>query len=194
MAEHAGPSATHEVTALLHAWRRGDAAAGEAVLARVYAELLRMARGQLRREPAAATLDPTALVHEAYLRLVDQKSADFHDRSHFFAIAATLMRRVLIDQARARLADKRRHDAVPLSVATGLAAAGQRDPQLLDLDHALERLAVEHPRAARVVEMRFFAGLTETAIADALDVTERTVKRDWAFARAWLLAELANPS
>ncbi len=196
MAEHRSderPSAeqTHEVTALLHAWRQGSAAAGEALLQRVYAELRRMARGQLRREHLS-TLEPTALVHEAFLRLVDQKRAEFHDRSHFFAIAATVMRRVLVDQARARLADKRQHTAVPLAVATDLAASRDRDPDLLDLDRALERLNDEHPRAARVVEMRFFAGLGEREIGEALGVGERTVKRDWAFARAWLLAELAR--
>jgi RNA polymerase sigma factor (TIGR02999 family) len=150
-----------------------------------------MARGQLRREHLS-TLEPTALVHEAYLRLVDQKRAEFHDRAHFFAIAATVMRRVLVDQARARLADKRQHMAVPLAVATDLAASRDRDPELLDLDRALERLAVEHARAARVVEMRFFAGLGEREIGEALGVAERTVKRDWAFARAWLLADLAR--
>ena len=191
MVEQRSVEQTHEVTALLHAWRAGDTQAGEALLARVYAELRRMARGQLRREHLS-TLEPTALVHEAFLRLVDQKRAEFHDRSHFFAIAATVMRRVLVDQARARLADKRHHLAVPLAVATDLAGSLDRDPELLDLDRALERLAVEHARAARVVEMRFFAGLGEREIGEALGVGERTVKRDWAFARAWLLADLAR--
>ena len=183
---------THQVTALLHAWRAGDAAAGETLISRIYDDLRRMARVQLRRENHAMTLDPTALVHECFLRLVHQGSA-IHDRVHFFALAATMMRRVLVDQARARLADKRRHVAVSLTTAVelaGLAGDGGGDPALIDLDHALERLALEHPRQARVVEMRFFAGLTEAEIAEVLDVAERTVKRDWSFARAWLLAEL----
>lgn len=187
---------THQVTALLHAWRAGDAAAGETLIGRIYGDLRRMARVQLRREHHVLTLDPTALVHECFLRLVHQESA-IHDRVHFFALAATMMRRVLVDQARARLADKRRHVAVSLTTAVelaGLAGDGGGDPALIDLDQALERLALEHPRQARVVEMRFFAGLTEAEIAEVLDVAERTVKRDWSFARAWLLAELQDSS
>jgi RNA polymerase sigma factor (TIGR02999 family) len=190
---------THQVTALLHAWRAGNAAAGETLISRIYDDLRRMARVQLRREYRAMTLDPTALVHECFLRLVHQESR-INDRVHFFAMAATMMRRVLVDQARARLADKRRHVAVSLTTAVdlaelgGLGGDGSGDPALIDLDQALARLALEHPRQARVVEMRFFAGLTEVEIAEALGVADRTVKRDWAFARAWLLTELQGLS
>jgi RNA polymerase sigma-70 factor (ECF subfamily) len=183
---------THQVTALLHAWRGGDAIAGDALLSRIYGDLRRIARNQLRREHRSPTLDPTALVHECFLRMVDQQSV-IHNRVHFFALAATIMRRVLVDQARARLAGKRRHASVSLTTLSSLAIEGGKgpsDPELLDLDAALERLASEHPRQARVVEMRFFAGLTEVEIAEVAGVAERTIKRDWAFARAWLLTEL----
>jgi RNA polymerase sigma factor (TIGR02999 family) len=193
MDQPAGAGTGPDVTALLRAWRRGDERAKDRLLDRLYLELKIMARRQLRHERAAHTLQPTALVHEAYLRLVDQRNADFDDRAHFLAFASTVMRRVLVDHARARLAAKRAHAEVPLTLATGLPELGGRDPELLDLDRSLLRLAAEYPRQARVVEMRFFAGLTEKEIGAALEVTERTVKRDWAFARAWLLDALGTP-
>ena len=181
---------TEEVTELLRAWRGGDAGAGERVLPVIYAELRRLAGAKLAGAEAGATLQPTALVHEAFLRLAGQR-ADFENRAHFLAIASTLMRRVLIDHARARQAAKRPR-GVPLTLPTGLAGGAGVEVELLDLDRALERLAAEHPRPARVVEMRFFAGLTEGEIGEALGLTERTVHRDWTFARAWLLRALAG--
>jgi RNA polymerase sigma factor (TIGR02999 family) len=180
----------HQVTRLLDAWRRGDERAGETLLPLVYDELRRIARQRLRGEHAALTLQPTALVHEAYLRLADVEHTEFRDRAHFFAFASTVMRRVLVDHARGRLAGKRSHRSAPLTIAANLPGDASRDVELLDLDRALERLAEEHPRQARVVEMRFFAGLEHSEIAEALQITERTVHRDWVFARAWLLAEL----
>jgi RNA polymerase sigma factor (TIGR02999 family) len=125
--------------------------------------------------------------------LADVEHTEFRDRAHFFAFASTVMRRVLVDHARGRLAGKRSHRAAPLTLAANLAAEEARDIELLDLDRALERLALEHPRPARILEMRFFAGLEQREIAEALRVTERTVHRDWVFARAWLLSELEGP-
>jgi RNA polymerase sigma factor (TIGR02999 family) len=180
------------VTALLRAWRQGDGAAEARLVEIVYAELQRIARRHLARESPGQTLQTTALVHEVFLRLLGQKGVDWQDRAHFFALASTMMRRILVDQARARFAAKRAHRSVPLLVAGELAGDTGREVELLDLDRALDRLAGEYPRAARIVEMRFFAGLENRAIAVALGVVERTVERDWGFARAWLLRELSG--
>jgi RNA polymerase sigma factor (TIGR02999 family) len=177
-----------EVTTLLRAWRRGDGQAGEVLLERVYRELKRIAGAQLRGERAGHTLQPTALVHEAYLRLLRQRSVDWRDRSHFFGLAAAMMRRVLVDHARARAARKRRaeDDRPPLTVAAGRAPV----VDLIDLDRALTAFARRYPRHARVVEMRYFAGLEQAEIAECLGTSAATVKRDWQFARAWLQAEM----
>jgi RNA polymerase sigma factor (TIGR02999 family) len=181
-----------EVTGMLQAWRRGDGDSGERLLAVVYTELQRIARAHLRREAPGHTLQTTALVHEAYLRLLGQRAVDWHDRTHFFALASTMMRRVLVDYARARLAGKRAHVEETLSVADALASARGGSVELLDLDRALDLFAGEHGRAARIVEMRFFAGLENHEIAAVLAVSERTVEREWSFARAWLLRELGR--
>ncbi len=188
MSEPASPATVTEVTDLLRAWRGGEGNP-ERLMEVVYGELQRIAHRQLRRERVGHTLQTTALVHEAYLRLIDQNRVDWRDRGHFFAVASTLMRRILVDHARARLAEKREHQAIPLSGAVDL---GAEDPayEVLDLDRALERLAAAFPRPARVVELRYFAGLELTVIAEVLGITDRTVKRDWAFARAWLAREL----
>jgi RNA polymerase sigma factor (TIGR02999 family) len=186
------PMPREEVTTLLQAWRGGDAAAAEALLRRVYSDLRRLAAAQLRRERVGHTLEPTALVHEAYLRLLGQQRLDWRDRAHFFGLAATTMRRVLVDHARARAARKRRLgvEATPLTVA----AQSAPEAELLDLDRALEVLAERYPRQARVVEMRYFADLDVEEIAACLDVSPATVKRDWQFARAWLRAGLSSGS
>ena len=181
-----------EVTALLRAWRQGEGAAEARLVEIVYAELQRIAHRHLARERPGQTLQATALVHEAFLRLTGQRGVDWQDRAHFFALASTMMRRVLVDHARTRLAGKRAHRSVPLSVAGELAGDAGREVEMLDLDRALDRLAGEHPRAASIVEMRFFAGLADREIGAALGVVERTVERDWAFARAWLLRELSG--
>lgn len=178
-----------EVTGVLLAWRRGEEHAEEELLRRIYGELRRIAAGLLRRERPEHTLQPTALVHEAYLRLSGQRGLDWRDRAHFFGLAATVMRRVLVDHARARNARKRRREdgaPVTLSVESGPEA------ELLDLDAALVDLAARHPRPARVVELRYFADLDIAEIATCLEVSEMTVKRDWRFARAWLRAALAD--
>ncbi|MBP7587729.1 MAG: sigma-70 family RNA polymerase sigma factor [Thermoanaerobaculia bacterium] len=181
-----------DLTGLLQAWRRGNSGARDELLERVYAHLKRIAAAQLRGERAGHTLQPTALVHEAYLRLINQARVDWRDRAHFFGLVAATMRRVLIDHARRRGSRKRQHaEEVP-----GLAIAGSVAPEvdLLDLDRALERLAGESARAAQVVEMRYFAGLEIDEVAECLEISPATVKRDWEFARTWMRAELREPA
>ena len=184
---------TEQVTALLHAWRQGDAAARDELLDRVYAHLKRLASAQLRGERAGHSLQATDLVHESFLRLVDQTRVDWRDRAHFFGLAATMMRRVLVDRARRRGRKKRQHEeartAITLAASPALA---NEEVDLLDLDRALARLEQEAPRAARVVELRFFAGLEIREIAEILDVSPATVTRDWEFARVYMKAELGG--
>lgn len=177
------------MTALLRARSADEGALSERLLELVYPELKQIARRQLARERRGHTLQTTALVHEAYLRLVDQRLADWRDRGHFFAVASTLMRRVLVDYARARLAAKRAHEPVTLTAAAEVGGA-EAAFEVLDLDRTLQRLAEAYPRPARVVELRYFGGLELREIAEVLGVGERTIKRDWAFARAWLAREL----
>ena len=183
------PAAT-EVTGLLHAWRAGDPQAGEELFARIYGELKRIAAAQLRGERPGHTLQPTAIVNEAFLRLMRQQGIDWRDRAHYFGLASTMMRRVLVDHARARNRRKRRSDETP----TALLATSCDTPQaeLIDLDRALERFAERYPRQTKMVEMRYFAGLEIEEIAACLDLSPATVKRDWQFARAWLVAELSG--
>ena len=192
-ADSSDGASSGEVTRLLRAWRGGDAVAHEELLRRVYDELKRVAASQLRGERGGHTLQPTALVHEAFMRLCGQTRVDWQDRRHFFAIAATTMRRVLVDHARARLADKRAHRRVTLTGGAEVFADGDAElppEKLLDLDRALDRLAASFPRAARVVELHFFSGLEFAEVAAAVEVAPRTVMRDWSFARAWLRREL----
>lgn len=188
---HAEPSPP-EITRLLHDWNGGDPAAVERLLPLVYDELRKLARAQLRRERPDHTLQPTALVHEAFLRLANQRETAGTNRSQFFSLGARLMRRVLVDHARARQAEKRGGPVARLSLE-GLDIEIPETPvDLLDLDRALDRLAGSFERPARIVELRFFAGLEVEEIAGLLAISERTVKRDWSFARAWLLRELGN--
>lgn len=179
-----------DVTQLLHAYRDGDRAAFDRLVPMLYQDLRRVARGQLRRGRPGATLNTTGLVHEVYLKMAGQEGLEARDRSHFLAISAHAMRQVIADAARRRMADKRGagEQAVPLDEAPELAADQAR--WLLDVDQALEGLAAHNERLARVVECRFFAGMTEEETATALDITDRTVRRDWIKARAWLHLEL----
>ena len=177
-----------DVTELLRAWRDGDESARERLFDRVYSELKRIAGAQMRGEKRAQTIEVTGLVHEAFFRLADQQQLAWRDRVQFFGLASTCMRRVLVDRARARSAAKRNPEGFALVDERADGAIGPEE--LLDLDRALERFAQSHPRLAQVVEMRYFAGLEFTEIAEVLGVSDRTVKRDWAFARAWLLQEL----
>lgn len=187
------PSAEADrITAWFHAWRGGDEDAGEVLFARVYDELRRLASGQLRGGRGSVTLQTTALVHEAYLRLVGASGGEIHDRAHLLAVAATAMRQIVVDHARRRGAAKRGGDAVRVELADSDAAVASSLAEVLAVDAALERLATLDPRLARTVEMRFFAGLSVAEVALALDVSERTVKRDWRTARAFLHRELAS--
>jgi RNA polymerase sigma factor (TIGR02999 family) len=183
----------HEVTGLLVAWRSGADGAEDRLFAIVYEELRLIARHHLRRERAEHTLGPTALVHEAYLRLVDQTRVEWADRAQFYAIASRMMRRVLVDHARRHRAAKRDGALVQVSLDSASPDSGLADERaatLLAVDDALTRLGARDERLARVVECRFFAGLTESETSAALGVTERTIQRDWAKAKQWLYAEL----
>ena len=177
-----------DVTALLLAWSDGDHAAASRLIEAVYDELRRVARRHLRGE-RDHSLAPTALVHEAYLKLVDQRRVRWQNRAHFFGIAAQLMRRILVDHARSRAAAKRGRDrTVCLDAAD--AVTPPLDVDILALDAALDKLGALDARQSKLVELRFFAGLTVEEVATALDVAPITVKRDWAHARAWLFHEL----
>ena len=182
-----GPNAN--VTALLAAWGDGDETARARLIDAVYDELRRLARGHLRVERSDHSLTPTALVHEAYLKLIDQRHVRWQNRAHFFAIAAHVMRRVLVDHARSRGAVKRDGgQRMPLQDVE--AAADPLDVDVLDLDAALHKLSMLDPRQSELVELRFFGGLTVDEAAAVVGVAPATVDRDWALARAWLFREL----
>ena len=187
----AAPDAASDVTGLMRAWGAGDADARDRLLPVVYDELRRQARRYMAHESAGHTLQTTALVHEAYLRLVDQRGARWESRTQFFAVAAQLMRRVLVDHARAHGAAKRGGAAVAAPLEHDTAPAPEPDVDVVALDEALTRLAALDPRHARVVELRYFAGLGIEDAAEALGVSRATVNRDWQMARAWLRRELA---
>lgn len=178
------------VTELLGRWRAGDGLAEGELIARVYGDLRRIARRQLARERQGHTLQPTALAHEAYLKLADQERVVWNGRTHFLAVAALAMRRILVSHARERGAAKRGGGALRVTLDGNLAVA-ERDFDLAALDEALVELARRDPRAARVVELRFFGGLTLDETASALGVSPATVKVDWSLARSWLFRRLA---
>ena len=178
-----------DVTALLLAWNDGDDITRSRLIDAVYDELRRLARGHLRRERENHSLTPTALVHEAYLKLIDQRHTKWQNRAQFFAIAARLIRRILVDHARSRGAAKRGAAATMLLDDVAVAEA-RLHVDVLALHVAMEKLARIDERQSRLVELRFFAGLTVEETAAALDVAPITVKRDWALARAWLFREL----
>jgi RNA polymerase sigma-70 factor (ECF subfamily) len=180
----------HEVTHLLQAWRRGDAAALDRLIPLVYDELHRLAHRYMAREWANDTLQTTALVHEAYLRLIDADQVEWKNRVHFFAISANLMRRILVEFARSRGSHKRGADVrkVPLDEAAILSP--HPDENLLALDDALNALAAFDPRKAKVVELCFFGGMTEEETAEAMGISSDTVLRDWKSAKLWLYREM----
>jgi RNA polymerase sigma factor (TIGR02999 family) len=182
---------THDVTQLLHAWGEGDLDARERVVALVYEELRRRATAHLRRERQGHTLQPTALVHEAYLRLVDQRRAVWQNRAQFLAVASQMMRRVLIDRARARKRAKRHGERQQVSLEHVDAATRPLDIDVLDLDLALTKLEAFDPRKSRIAELRFFGGLSLEETGHVLDVSLATVERDWQGARAWLFKMLS---
>jgi RNA polymerase sigma factor (TIGR02999 family) len=179
-----------DVTALLVAWGQGDREADSRLMATVYDDLRRVARRRLRTERADHSLAPTALVHEAYVRLVDLRRMRWQNRAQFFAIAARLMRQILVDHARAHAAAKRGGVAWKVPLSDHVGTTMPRDVDLLDLDAALDRLATLDPRLGDLVVLRFFGGLTVEEAADVLARSPATVKRDWARARAWLFREL----
>lgn len=184
-----------DASRIIDAIRRGDPGAGSQLLPLVYEELRRLAARKLAREPAGQTLQPTALVHEAYLRLIgpdDDSERRWDDRGHFFAAAAEAMRRILIENARRKHAQKRGGGIARRDLAEGEVAAPEPPEDLLALDEALGKLEAANPRAAELVKLRYFAGLTVKQAAEVLDVSPRTVDSDWAYARAWLLAELRD--
>jgi len=191
------PPAVGDVTQLLRAWSDGDRSVGERLVGAVYGELHRQAARAMRRESPTHTLQATALVHEAYLRLIDQQRVEWRNRAHFFGVAAQLMRRILVDHARARLSAKRGGDAQRLSIGdvepVDPSSELAQDVDILALHEALERLAALDPEQERLVELRYFSGMTIEETAEALGISPATVKREWAVARAWLRRELTSP-
>jgi RNA polymerase sigma factor (TIGR02999 family) len=181
-----------EVTRLLQAWRRGDAAALDRLVPLVYDELHRLAHCYIVRERVDHSLQTTALVHEAYLRLVDAHQVDWKSRTHFFAISASLMRRILVEFARSRHTQKRGGEVGKVALDEAAAISPLPDGDLLRLDEALNALAAVDPRQAKVVELRFFGGLTEEETAEALQVSSDTVLRDWKKAKLWLWREMTH--
>ncbi|MGH9449075.1 MAG: sigma-70 family RNA polymerase sigma factor [Terriglobia bacterium] len=180
----------HEVTQLLQAWSRGDERALDKLMPLVYNELHRMAQRYMAGEQEGHALQATTLVNEAYLRLVEVRQLNWQNRAHFFAVSAQLMRRILVDFARARQSLKRGGDAPPLSLDDGLVVTPAQEPNLVALDEALTALAAFDTRRSRVVELRFFGGLDVKETAEVLKVSAETVMHDWKLAKAWLLREM----
>jgi len=183
---------SHQVTRLLQAWSEGEAGALDRLTPLVYQELHRLARRYMAQERAGHTLQTTALVNEAYLELVDSVHADWQNRAHFFAVCAHVMRRILVDWARSRQVAKRGGGTRLIGLEEALVVADEPDPGLVALDDALQALAELDPRKARVVELRFFGGLTNLETAAVLTISEETVQRDWTFAKSWLRRELTT--
>ena len=187
-------TSTHEITRLLLSWNDGDQMALDKLVPLVEAELRRLARTYMNRERAGHTLQTTALINEAYVRLIDSHSVQWQSRAHFYGIAAQVMRRVLVDSARKRNYRKRGGGSHQITFNETLAITPAEDPNVLALDEALNELARIDERKARVVEMRFFGGLSEKETAVALSVSPETARRDWRLAKSWLLRQLSQES
>jgi len=181
-----------DLTALLHAWRKGDEAARDRLMGLVYDELRRLAAGYLRRERTGHTLQPTALVHEAYLQLIDQSQVSWESRAHFFGAAARLMRRILVDYARAHNAEKRGGGEERLELNEAIGVPAQKDVNLLALDDALSELARIDPQQSQIVELRYFGGLSIDETATVLSISPATVKREWSMAKVWLYRQISR--
>jgi len=187
----AQPSA-QEITRLLLAWGQGDQTALERLMPLVYEELRRLARRHMNRQRPGHTLQTTALVNEAYLRLIDSSQVQWQNRAHFFAVSAQLMRRILVDFARSRKSLKRGAEARQITLDDSLEVSSERGADMIALDDALNALAEMNPRQSQIVELRYFGGLSEEEIAEALKISPRTARRDWSLARAWLYRELTQ--
>ena len=185
-------SGTRAVTALLHAWADGDLRARDRLFSHVYIDLRKRAARYLRRERAGDSLQPADLVHEAYLRLTAQQRVAWKNRSHFFGIASQMMRRILVDRARARQAAKRSGACVTVVLDDGMAQTAPRSCDVLALDRALTELSTVDPRQARLVELRYFGGLSLEETATLLEISPTTVKREWRIAKAWLYRRLSS--
>ncbi|HQR36725.1 MAG TPA: sigma-70 family RNA polymerase sigma factor [Blastocatellia bacterium] len=180
------------ITQLLIKWRTGDQSALDELLAQIYGQLRRLAKYYLRQERPDLTLQPSDLVHEVYLRLVDEQEIDWQNRAHFFGIASVRMRHILVEHARSRQAAKRGGGEYRLSLSAADRQAEDRDVNLLALDDALQRLESIDSQKSRIVELRYFGGLTIEETAEAMNISPATVKRDWSMARAWLRSELSH--
>lgn len=187
------PETPQNVTQLLIGWSQGDKEALDKLVPLVYDELRRQAARYLRRERVGHTLQTTALIHEAYVRLVDQKNVHWQNRAHFFGIAAQLMRRILVDHARTKKRAKRGGSDIRVSFSEATLKAKDQDLDIVALDEALERLAKLDEQQSRIVELRFFSGLTVEETAEVLSISTATVKRDWSMAKAWLHREISGP-
>jgi RNA polymerase sigma factor (TIGR02999 family) len=185
-----GSGSAQDITGLLVAWSNGDRAALDTLVPLIYAELHRLARRYMRQEGPGHTLETTALVNEAYLRLVNQKQVNWQNRTHFFAVSAQSMRNILVDMARGRKRQRRGGNAEHLSLDESLVFSEERASELIALDDALTALAKVDERKSRIVEMRYFGGLSVEETADVLQISVATVDREWRRARAWLYSEL----
>ena len=185
-------SAQGDITGLLHKWSQGDRAAGDEIAPVIYSELRRMAKRRLSREPAGHSWQSADLVHEAYLQMVGQRNANWNDRAHFFAVCATMMRRILVDHARAQHRKKRGGGVSTLVLNEAIDLPQERPYELIALDDALNTLAELDPQQSRIVELRFFTGLSLEETAEALNISKATVSRHWVTARAWLIRELSR--
>lgn len=183
---------TSEVTQVLRRISKGEREAVEQLVPMIYDEFRALAGSYLRRESPGHTLQPTALVNEAFLKLVDQKNVDWQGRSHFFAVGAQAMRRILVDHARGKSREKRGGDRQKISLNEEITLSPQRDEDLLAVDEALVKLSKIDPRQARIVELRFFGGMTVQEVAEVLGVSKRTVEAEWTMVRAWLRRELTE--
>jgi RNA polymerase sigma factor (TIGR02999 family) len=188
------PDDTHEISLLLADWSRGDERAREELLPLVYSELRKMAKSYMRRQQPGHTFQTTELIHEAYLKIARNGDQGFQNRAHFFGVAAKAMRHILVDYARSKQSEKHGGGLERVDIADDSGSTGPRAEQLVALDDALSALAELDERKSRVVELRFFGGLTNEEIAGLLNVSVETVKRDWRFARNWLLRELSAKS
>ncbi|HEX5708312.1 MAG TPA: sigma-70 family RNA polymerase sigma factor [Pyrinomonadaceae bacterium] len=183
-------SSQHEVTQMLLRLTDGESTVLDDLLPLIYGELRRLAASYLRRERPGHTLQPTALVHEAYMRMVDQTQVQWQNRAHFFGVAAQMMRRILVDHARGQSAEKRGGEFQKLSLDENIDVSGERASDLVALDEALERLAKLDPQKSKIVELRFFGGLSVEETAEVLGVSAPTVKRQWRMAKAWLFGQV----